>query len=70
VNSDEQLAAGLMRGSRWSCTSRSHRGLIVEVLAVRSRSVRVFPRGPWSRAQRSNVWMVRIGAFLGTHAPA
>lgn len=56
-------------GSRWRCRSRKHRGLEVEVLAVRLRSVRVRPIGSWSRAQRSNVWMIPLAQFLFQHEP-
>lgn len=33
---EDRAAAGLMPGSRWGCTGRTHRGLVVEILAVRS----------------------------------
>ncbi len=56
-------------GSRWRCRPRKHRGLEVEVLALRPRSVRVRPIGSWSRAQRSNVWMIPLAQFLFQHEP-
>jgi hypothetical protein len=62
--------ADLDVGSRWRCRSRKHRGLVVEVLAVRHRSIRVRPVGSWSRAQRSNVWMIPVLQFLYQHEPA
>jgi hypothetical protein len=60
----------LARGSRWRCVTRTHFGQEVEVLALRSRSVRVRPvGGAWSRAQRSNVWVVPTARFIRQCAP-
>ena len=56
-------------GGRWSSTARTHRGQIVEVVAIRSRTVRVRPVGAWSKSQRNNRWTVPVDHFLAGHAP-
>jgi hypothetical protein len=61
------LTPELAPGTRWACTGRRHRGLQVQIIDVRSLSVRVRPIGSWSRQQRNNRWLIRFDKFLTTY---
>jgi hypothetical protein len=69
VKMTQILTPQLIVGQRWTCRTSTHRGQNVELVAIKSRTVRLMPTGAWSRAQRSNFWTIPVARFLATYVP-